>query len=145
MVDLLVQTGHAAEDVAAAALKLARGDEKKRPIEPLTPIKEEQMAPPRRGQARGERRGPTAGRRGPGRDKDMVAVRLDIGRDDGIGINHVVASLSHYSGISGSQLGKIRLEANSTLVDVPEQLVGRLMAKNGAYRIGRRTLNLERV
>ena len=50
-----------------------------------------------------------------------------------------------FSGITGSQLGKIRLDANTTLVDVPEQLVGRLMAKNGAYRIGRRTLNLERV
>ncbi|MDX9841837.1 MAG: DbpA RNA binding domain-containing protein, partial [Desulfobulbus sp.] len=86
-----------------------------------------------------------AGRRGGERDRDMVAVRLDVGRDDGIGINHVVASLSHYSGITGSQLGKIRLEATSTLVDVPESLVARLMAKNGAYRIGRRTLNLERV
>ena len=75
----------------------------------------------------------------------MVPLRLDIGREDGIGVNHVVASLSHYSGISGSQLGKIRLEANSTLIDVPEALVGKLLAKNGAYRIGRRTLNLSRV
>jgi ATP-dependent RNA helicase DeaD len=105
----------------------------------------------RRGQDKGPRRGAPVGRRGSergpdrDRDKDMVAIRLDIGRDDGIGVNHVVAALSHFSGITGSQLGKIRLEGNTTLVDVPEQLVGRLMAKNGAYRIGRRTLNLERV
>ena len=149
MVDLLMETGHAPEDIAAAALKLARGEEKKRPIEPVTPIKEEQLRTQQRKNERPLRRtgreGAPAGRRGGERDRDMVAVRLDVGRDDGIGINHVVASLSHYSGISGSQLGKIRLEANSTLVDVPESLVGRLMAKNGAYRIGRRTLNLERV
>ena len=149
MVDLLMETGHAPEDIAAAALKLARGEEKKRPIEPVTPIKEEQLRTQQRKNERPVRRtgreaAPT-GRRGGERDRDMVAVRLDVGRDDGIGINHVVASLSHYSGISGSQLGKIRLEATSTLVDVPESLVGRLMAKNGAYRIGRRTLNLERV
>ena len=149
MVDLLMETGHAPEDIAAAALKLARGEEKKRPIEPVTPIKEEQLRTQQRKNERPVRRtgreaAPT-GRRGGERDRDMVAVRLDVGRDDGIGINHVVASLSHYSGISGSQLGKIRLEANSTLVDVPEALVARLMAKNGAYRIGRRTLNLERV
>ena len=149
MVDLLLETGHAAEDIAAAALKLARGEEKKRPIEPVTPIKEEQLRTQQRKNERPVRRtgreaAPT-GRRGGERDRDMVAVRLDVGRDDGIGINHVVASLSHYSGISGSQLGKIRLEATSTLVDVPESLVARLMAKNGAYRIGRRTLNLERV
>ena len=149
MVDLLMETGHAPEDIAAAALKLARGEEKKRPIEPVTPIKEEQLRTQQRKNERPVRRtgreGAPAGRRGGERDRDMVAVRLDVGRDDGIGINHVVASLSHYSGISGSQLGKIRLEATSTLVDVPESLVGRLMAKNGAYRIGRRTLNLERV
>jgi ATP-dependent RNA helicase DeaD len=149
MVDLLMETGHAPEDIAAAALKLARGEEKKRPIEPVTPIKEEQLRTQQRRNERPLRRtgreGAPAGRRGGERDRDMVAVRLDVGRDDGIGINHVVASLSHYSGISGSQLGKIRLEANSTLVDVPEALVARLMAKNGAYRIGRRTLNLERV
>ena len=149
MVDLLMETGHAPEDIAAAALKLARGEEKKRPIEPVTPIKEEQLRTQQRKNERPVRRtgreaAPT-GRRGGERDRDMVAVRLDVGRDDGIGINHVVASLSHYSGISGSQLGKIRLEATSTLVDVPESLVARLMAKNGAYRIGRRTLNLERV
>ena len=149
MVDLLMETGHAPEDIAAAALKLARGEEKKRPIEPVTPIKEEQLRTQQRKNERPVRRtgreGAPAGRRGGERDRDMVAVRLDVGRDDGIGINHVVASLSHYSGISGSQLGKIRLEATSTLVDVPESLVARLMAKNGAYRIGRRTLNLERV
>lgn len=149
MVDLLMETGHAPEDIAAAALKLARGEEKKRPIEPVTPIKEEQLRTQQRRNERPLRRtgreGAPAGRRGGERDRDMVAVRLDVGRDDGIGINHVVASLSHYSGITGSQLGKIRLEANSTLVDVPEALVARLMAKNGAYRIGRRTLNLERV
>ena len=149
MVDLLMETGHAPEDIAAAALKLARGEEKKRPIEPVTPIKEEQLRTQQRKNERPVRRtgreaAPT-GRRGGERDRDMVAVRLDVGRDDGIGINHVVASLSHYSGISGSQLGKIRLEATSTLVDVPESLVARLMAKNGAYRIGRRTLTLERV
>jgi len=73
-----------------------------------------------------------------------VPLNLAVGRADGIAVNHVVASLAHYSGITSSQLGKIRLETNHTLVDVPEQLVGRLLSKNGAYRIGRRTVNLER-
>ncbi|MCL1980236.1 MAG: DbpA RNA binding domain-containing protein, partial [Proteobacteria bacterium] len=71
-------------------------------------------------------------------------LKLDIGRADGIAVNHVVATLAHYSGVNSGQLGKIRLEANHTLVDVPESLVGRMLAKNGAYRIGRRVVNLER-
>jgi ATP-dependent RNA helicase DeaD len=147
VVDMLMLTGHTPEDIAAAALKLARGDEKKRPIDPITPIKEEQFNPRERKTDRFARRGGSAGpggRRGPDRDKDMVPLKLDVGRADGIAVNHVVASLAHYSGITSAQLGKIRLEANHTLVDVPEQLVGRLLSKNGAYRIGRRTINLER-
>lgn len=151
VVDMLMLTGLTPEDIASAALKLARGDEKKRPIDPITPIKEEQFSsrdrdrknerfPKRTGQG-----GPAGGsRRGSDRDKDMVPVRLDIGRDDGISVNHVVAALAHYSGITSSQLGKIRLESNTTMVDVPEQMVGKLLSKNGAYRIGRRTINLER-
>jgi len=149
VVDMLMLTGHTPEDIAAAALKLARGDEKKRPIDPITPIKEEQFNPRDRKNERFPRRSGQAGpghgsRRGSDRDKDMVPLKLDAGRADGISVNHVVAALSHYSGITGSQLGKIRLESNHTLVDAPEQLVGRLLSKNGAYRIGRRTVNLER-
>ncbi|WP_319587565.1 DEAD/DEAH box helicase [uncultured Desulfobulbus sp.] len=149
VVDMLVLTGHSPEDVAAAALKLARGDEKKRPIDSITPIKEEQFNPRDRKTERFPRRGGPAGpsqgaRRGSDRDKDMVPLKLDAGRADGISVNHVVASLAHFSGVAASQLGKIRLESNHTLVDVPEQLVGRLLSKNGAYRIGRRTFNLER-
>ncbi len=151
VVDMLMLTGHTPEDIAAAALKLARGDEKKRPIDPITPIKEEQFSSRDRDRNKGDRfpkrsgqGGPSAGRRGSDRDKDMVPLRLDIGRADGVAVNHVVAALSHFSGITGSQLGKIRIEDKSTLVDVPEQMVGKLLSKNGAYRIGRRTINLER-
>ena len=56
MVDLLMETGHAPEDIAAAALKLARGEEKKRPIEPVTPIKEEQLRTQQRKNERPVRR-----------------------------------------------------------------------------------------
>ncbi|MGD9947090.1 MAG: DEAD/DEAH box helicase [Desulfobulbus sp.] len=149
MVELLVQTGHDPLDVAAAAMKLSRNDERKRPIDPITPIKEELFRQRDRKNDRPTRRGPSGmgqgGRRGaPGRDKDMVALKLDIGRADGISVNHVVATIAHYSGIDGSQLGKIRLESNHTTVDVPEPLVGQLLAKNGAYRIGRRSVNMQR-
>jgi ATP-dependent RNA helicase DeaD len=147
VVDMLVLTGHAPEDVAAAALKLARGDEKKRPIDTITPLKEEQFTQNQRNDRFPKRTGPgssAGGSRRPDRDKGMVPLKLDIGRDDGIGVNHVVAALAHFSGITSAQMGKIRLESKTTLVDVPEQMVGKLLSKNGAYRIGRRTINLER-
>jgi ATP-dependent RNA helicase DeaD len=149
IVDLLVQTGHDPADVAAAAMKLARMDEKKRPIDPITPIKEDLFRQRERKTDRFARRGqdtrPSPGRRGGGdRDKDMVPLKLDLGRDDGIAVNHVVAAIAHYSGINAAQLGKIRLESHHTTVDVPESLVGQLLAKNGSYRIGRRAVNVQR-
>ena len=149
MVELLVQTGNDPLDVAAAAMKLARNDEKKRPIDPITPIKESLFRQRDRKNDRFGRKGQAGmghggGKRGPGRDKDMVPLKLDIGRADGISVNHVVASIAHYSGIDASQLGKIRLESNHTTVDVPEALVGLLLSKNGAYRIGRRSVNMQR-
>ncbi|MDD2468006.1 MAG: DEAD/DEAH box helicase [Desulfobulbus sp.] len=152
MVDLLVETGNDPLDVAAAAIKLSRNDERKRPIDPITPIKEDlsrQRDPRDRKSDRFGRRGASpmgqgSGRRAPGRDKDMVALKMDIGRADGISVNHVVASIAHYSGINAAQLGKIRLESNHTTVDVPEALVGQLLSKNGAYRIGRRSVNMQR-
>ncbi len=150
LAELMAQEGHDPLDIAAAALKLARMEEKKRPLDPITPIKEELSRQKNRRFDRGERRKPFGGpggggRRGPDRDVDMVPLRLDIGRADGIGINHVVASLAHYSGIDAGKLGKIRLENDHTMVDVPESLVGRLLSKNGAYRIGRRSVNLQRI
>ena len=148
MVELLVETGNDPLDIAAAAMKLARNDEKKRPIESITPIKESLFRQRDRKSDRFGRKGPSAmgqgGKRGLARDKDMVSLKLDIGRADGISVNHVVASIAHYSGIDASQLGKIRLESNHTTVDVPEPLVGQLLSKNGAYRIGRRSVNMPR-
>lgn len=149
IVDMLIQTGHDPADVAAAAMKLARTDEKKRPIDPITPIKEELFRQRERKTDRFSRRGqdprPSGGRRGSGdRDKDMVPLKLDVGRNDGIAVNHVVAAIAHYSGINAAQLGKIRLDSHHTTVDVPESLVGALLSKNGAYRIGRRSVNMQR-
>nr|WP_320010502.1 DEAD/DEAH box helicase [uncultured Desulfobulbus sp.] len=148
LVELLAQTGNDPLDIAAAAMKMARHDEKKRPIDPITPIKEELFRQRGRKNDRFNRRGNGGGgqqgRRGPRQDKDMVSLKLDVGRADGIGVNHVVASIAHYSGIDAGRLGKIRLESNHTTVDVPEPLVGKLLSKNGAYRIGRRSVNMER-
>jgi ATP-dependent RNA helicase DeaD len=149
MVDLLVQTGQDPLDVAAAAMKLARNDEKKRPIDPITPIKEELSRQRDRKNDRFGRRGqvgagPGARRGGGDRDQDMVTLTLDIGRTDGISVNHVVATIAHYSGINAGKLGKIRLDSHQTTVDVPEPLVGQILAKNGAYRIGRRSVTMQR-
>ena len=43
-----------------------------------------------------------------------------------------------------STIGKIRIEDQFTLVDVPEQFVDKILLQNGNYRIGKHKFALER-
>ena len=75
----------------------------------------------------------------------MVRLTLNTGRAHGIRVNHVVSSIAHYAQIPGHSLGKIRIQENHTLVDVPEQFAGKVLAKTGSYKIGRKAVTVERV
>jgi len=149
--------GHDMADIAAAALNLARGQENARPIEPVA---EYSLTRPPRGRqpypARDQRRGDT--RRFDDRRQDdrrrggetaaqpesgMVRLCLSMGRADGINAGHVLGSLSHHAEIPGRCIGKIRIQDTRTLVDVSEQVVGRVLAKAAGYRIGRTPINVE--
>ena len=70
---------------------------------------------------------------------------LSTGRADGVRVNHVVGTLSHYADIPGRSLGKISIQKQQTLVDVPERLVGRVLSQDAGYRIGTKTVTVRRV
>jgi ATP-dependent RNA helicase DeaD len=74
----------------------------------------------------------------------MVRLALSSGKADGIRVNHVVGTLSRHAGISGRSLGKINIQRQQTFVDVPEHLVGQVLAKTVNYRIGRQAVTVER-
>jgi ATP-dependent RNA helicase DeaD len=74
----------------------------------------------------------------------MVRLLLSSGRVDGLRVNHVVGTLSHYADIPGRSLGKISIQQQHTLVDVPENLVGRVLAKGANYRIGNKSVTVQR-
>ena len=74
----------------------------------------------------------------------MVRLLLGTGRADGVRINHVVGTLSHYADIPGHALGKISIQKRHTLVDVPEKLVGRVLGQSTGYRIGNKTVAVQR-
>jgi len=59
-------------------------------------------------------------------------------------VNHIVGSLSHYADIPGRLLGKISIQKQHTLVDVPEKLVGRVLGNSANYRIGNRAVSVQR-
>jgi ATP-dependent RNA helicase DeaD len=138
----LLEDGHDPAEVAAVALKLARAEEK-RPIAPLKAVAE--FNAPVAGQAlkRPDRR-KGRGLESAFHEKGMVRLLLNTGRADGVRVNHVVGTLSHYADIPGRSLGKISIQKQHTLVDVPEKLVGRVLGKGASYRIGNKTVTVQR-
>ncbi len=139
----LLAEGHDLTEVAAAALKLARAEEKQRPIASLKPVADFSARETGPAFKRSNRR-QGRGRERASHEKGMVRLLLSSGRSDGVRVNHIVGSLSHYADIPGRLLGKISIQKQHTLVDVPEKLVGRVLGNSANYRIGNRAVSVQR-
>jgi ATP-dependent RNA helicase DeaD len=143
IVTQLLEDGHDLAEVAAVALKLARAEEKQRPIAPLKAVAEFSAPVSRQALKRPDRRKDRSRVNAP-REKGMVRLLLSSGRTDGVRVNHVVGSLSHFADIPGRSLGKISIQKQHTLVDVPEKFAGRVLGKGVSYRIGNKTVTVQR-
>jgi ATP-dependent RNA helicase DeaD len=159
MVEQLAAEGHDPLDIAAAALKLSRAGEKQRPVAAIAEVVETRYASqPRertfgrdRSQVRGRR--DASGRNVSSRDSSsgkvsheagMIRMKMNTGKYHGVRPNDVVGMIAYHADIPGNTIGKIRIEDMSTLVDIPEQFVEKVLAKNGDYRIGKHKFALER-
>jgi ATP-dependent RNA helicase DeaD len=143
MVARLVEEGHDPLEIAAAALKLARADEKQRPVAAVSAVQER---PVRRYERNAERlphrgfadRGPVS------HESGMVRLSLNLGRAHGIRPNDVVGAIAYHADIPGSTIGKIFIEDTHTLVDVPENLVNQILSKAGKYSLRKQAFTVER-
>jgi ATP-dependent RNA helicase DeaD len=155
LVARLVEEGHDPMEIAAAALKIARHDEKQRPIAPVQEVAE---FPARKTREAGRRetgfgrREKPQGEKRPRREKPatishengMVRLSLSLGRDHGLRPADVVGTIAHHADIPGHTLGRIYIEDGHTLVDVPEELVSKVLSRNGDYRFKRQLMVVER-
>jgi ATP-dependent RNA helicase DeaD len=145
IVSALVENGHDPLQIAAIALKLARGEDKKRPIAPVSEVQEPvQEVPVRAGSRRGGKR---SGEASPpqartSHERGMVRLTLSLGKSDGTQVNSIVGTLSHYADIPGNAIGRISIQDRHTLVDVPERFVEKVLAKTGDYRIGKQRIEV---
>ncbi len=153
MVQELVEAGHAPLDVAAAALKIARADEKQRPIAEIGEVKDEHKRPERDlgregkresvGRREGTGKGGSSRRRGgTSHEEGMIRLKLNKGKAHGIRPNDIVGTIAFHANIPGYTIGKIRIEEKETFVDVPEDLVEQVLTQNGNYRIGKEKFTL---
>jgi ATP-dependent RNA helicase DeaD len=159
IVDELMALGHDPLDVAAAALKLARGDEQQRTIAPISDVVEIREASNKRFN-RDDRSGGNyrAGKRAvrspahsfssassksaarhlgdqASHESGMVRLTLDVGKTHGIKPNDLVGTIAYHADIPGNVIGKIRIENQKSFVDVPEVLVAQVMKQVGKYKI----------
>jgi ATP-dependent RNA helicase DeaD len=156
MVQELIASGHDPLNVAAAAVKIARADEKQRPIAEIEEVKTrvENRKPGRNEERRKSERG--SARDGTGKRRDsrqrgdrsheqgMVRLRLNKGKMHGIRPNDIVGTIAFHANIPGYTIGKIHIEDKQTFVDIPEDLVEQVMKHNGNYRIGKEKFSLTR-
>ena len=154
MVQELVAAGHDPLDVAAAALKIARADEKQRPIAEVAEVKDERGKKefPREGNreslgrrdgrekggsSRRRAEGPARGGRDTSHEEGMVRLKLNKGKTHGVRPSDIVGTIAFHANIPGYTIGKIRIEDKMTFVDVPEDVVEQVLKQNGNYRIGK--------
>lgn len=156
MVEALMEAGYDAMDVAAAALKLARAEEKQRPIAEVSEVVEMRDRE-RRPAGRDRDRGRAGTGNGPRRmedgrapsrqshEKGMVRLSLSAGKRHGIRPNDVVGTIAYHADIPGRAIGAIRIQEQHTFLDVPEKFVAQVLANSDKYQIRQQAVTVERI
>jgi ATP-dependent RNA helicase DeaD len=145
MVQELIEAGHDPLNIAAAAIKIARADEKQRPIVEISEVKSDYRSSERQfkpkvafGRREGSGSGSSNRRRGDAsHEEGMVRLKINKGKMHGIRPNDVVGTIAFHANIPGFTIGKIRIEDKVTFVDIPEDVVEQVLKQNGNYRIGK--------
>ncbi len=155
----LTEAGHDPIEIAAIALKMARAEEKQRPIAQISKVVEVRGRKSRRDRQRDQRggwnkrkdhtRNRTNGHKRNGYGKTshedgMVRLSLNTGKAHGIRPNDIVGTIAFHANIPGYTIGKIYIDEQHTLVDIPEKFVTQVLNKNGAYQIRRQAITVER-
>jgi ATP-dependent RNA helicase DeaD len=143
LVASLVEEGHDPLEIAAAALRLARADEKQRPVAALSEVVE--AAPSRRNRdvKRGGSRQAYSDRETVSHEPGMVRLSLGLGRQHGVHPNDIVGTIAFHADIPGSTIGKIHIHDRHTFVDVPEKFLPQVLAGNGSYNIRQQPVTLQ--
>lgn len=149
MVEKMIEEGFEPLDIAAAAMKVARGEEKQRPIYPVSEVTERK--PLQRSKDRPRSATPRQGIQRPRFQRDerdmayepgMQRLQLSIGRQQGIKPAEIVGVIARKAEIPGSAIGKIRIQDEYTFVDVPEEMVQHVIARTRDASIRKMRMDL---
>ncbi|MFW0766408.1 DEAD/DEAH family ATP-dependent RNA helicase [Trabulsiella odontotermitis] len=139
------------ETLAAALLKMAQGER------PLILPPDAPMRPKREFRDRDdrfERRGDRNDRndRGPREDRprrerrdvgDMELYRIEVGRDDGVEVRHIVGAIANEGDISSRYIGNIKLFASHSTIELPKGMPGEVLQHFTRTRILNKPMNMQ--
>ncbi|GKX56580.1 ATP-dependent RNA helicase DeaD [Leminorella grimontii] len=140
------------ETLAAALLKMAQGE---RPLilPPEAPVDRRPRREPRE---RDDRNNDRFGRRERGeRDRDsapkrerrdvgeMDMYRVEVGRDDGVEVRHLVGAIANEGDISSRYIGNIKLYATHSTIELPRGMPTELLSHFTKTRVLNKPLNMQ--
>ncbi|MGL4725783.1 MAG: DEAD/DEAH family ATP-dependent RNA helicase [Scandinavium sp.] len=146
------------ETLAAALLKMAQG-ERSLIVPPDAPMRPKREFRDRddRFERRGDRndRGPRGDRpeRGgedrPRRERrdvgDMQLYRIEVGRDDGVEVRHIVGAIANEGDISSRYIGNIKLFGTHSTIELPKGMPGEVLQHFTRTRILNKPMNMQLV
>ena len=130
-----MQMGYSPDQVIVAAVQMLREREFQYPLEEIRDVQERKS---RRNRNRGnnaensrsnDNRGGRKSRRKRQSDENMVRLRMDIGRSNGVKPGDVVYTVASTANIPGRVIGAIEIKQDTTFVDVPENHVNAVLSK----------------
>ncbi|AJZ91327.1 DEAD/DEAH family ATP-dependent RNA helicase [Cedecea neteri] len=144
------------ETLAAALLKMAQGERPlilppDAPMRPRREFKERDDRFERRGDRndRGPRgdRNDRGGEDRPRRERrdagDMELYRIEVGRDDGVEVRHIVGAIANEGDISSRYIGNIKLFGTHSTIELPKGMPGEVLQHFTRTRILNKPMNMQ--
>ncbi|EHI6810819.1 DEAD/DEAH family ATP-dependent RNA helicase [Salmonella enterica] len=137
------------ETLAAALLKMAQGER------PLILPPDAPMRPKREFRDRDDRGPRERNDRGPRGDReerprrerrdvgDMQLYRIEVGRDDGVEVRHIVGAIANEGDISSRYIGNIKLFASHSTIELPKGMPGEVLQHFTRTRILNKPMNMQ--
>lgn len=137
------------ETLAAVLLKMAQGE--RALILPPDPVRRPRREFNDRDDRRGDdrRRGDSDRERSPRRERrdagEMDLYRIEVGRDDGVEVRHIVGAIANEGDISSRYIGNIKLYGSHSTIELPKGMPTDLLSHFTRTRIMNKPLNMQLV
>ncbi|POP44103.1 DEAD/DEAH family ATP-dependent RNA helicase [Superficieibacter electus] len=142
------------ETLAAALLKMAQGERSlivppDAPMRPRREFRDRDDRAPRDRNDRGPRgdRPERGGEDRPRRERrdvgDMQLYRIEVGRDDGVEVRHIVGAIANEGDISSRYIGNIKLFASHSTIELPKGMPGEVLQHFTRTRILNKPMNMQ--